>query len=65
MTEAQILLLINSLSTSIPSLVALYRTITANRQGTKTIYELLADADTQYDAVIAAAQAELDKLPKV
>ena len=50
MTEAEVLALINSLSATLPSLLALYQKITANRQGVKTLAELVADADTQYQA---------------
>ena len=50
MTEAEVAALINSLAATIPSLLSLYQSITANRQGTKTVAELVADADTQYQA---------------
>jgi len=58
MTEAEVALLINSLSATLPSLIALYKQITENRQGVKTLQELLSDADAQYDANIRQLQGE-------
>ena len=50
MNETQTILLINNLAATLPSLIALYQTLSANRQGVKTIQELLADADATYQA---------------
>lgn len=48
----------------LPGMIALYSQIRADNAGSqlKPVEEILASADANWDAVIAVAQAELDKI---
>jgi hypothetical protein len=62
MTPEQIVQIVALAEQGFVSLVQLINSLKAAGVQTKTIEELLAQANANDDAVIAAAQAELDKL---
>lgn len=60
--ETKTVALANLLSLLIPMAVKAYNEIRANHSELKPIEEILASADSDWDAVIATAQEELAKL---
>ena len=60
MTEAEILALLQVGSATIPMFTALWNKISANSNGTvRPLADILAESDTDFNAVIAAAKKEL------
>ena len=60
MNAAEILTLLQVLASTIPSFTAIWEKISANSNGTvRPLADILAESDTDFDAVIATAKKEL------